>query len=179
VTVGGSDHLEAFRLDHGAERIEYRAIIIDEEDPGFVHGGGLAGACGSWRSRRANATSSVPRGFASLSLVSLGRLAARRDRDPGRDALLAVMGVVHGGVLARPQLGGRSRLAVLDKPRRSVPLEHRRPVQVSALERELFSRGINLLDYASLGHRLRWRSGDGAKRKRCTDGQRGDGFHEH
>jgi hypothetical protein len=47
---------------------------------------------------------------------------------------------------------------------------------VSALERELASRGIDLLDHASLDHRLRRRSGDGAKRKCRTDGQRGDGF---
>ena len=43
VAVCGADQLEAFRLDHGAERIEYRAIIIDQEDPGFVHGGGVPG----------------------------------------------------------------------------------------------------------------------------------------
>jgi hypothetical protein len=49
---------------------------------------------------------------------------------------------------------------------------------VSALERELFSGGIELLDYATLGHRLRWLSGDGAKRKGRTDGQRGESFHE-
>jgi hypothetical protein len=39
VTVCGADQLEAFGLDHGAEGIEHRAIIIDEEDLGFVHGG--------------------------------------------------------------------------------------------------------------------------------------------
>ena len=40
----------------------------------------------------------------------------------------------------------------------------------------MFSRGLDLLDHASLGRGLRRLSGDGAKRKRCTDGQRGDGF---
>jgi hypothetical protein len=54
VTVCGADQFEAFRLDRSAERIEHRAIIIDEEDPGFVMAGGVAGTCGSWRSRRAN-----------------------------------------------------------------------------------------------------------------------------
>ena len=54
VTVGCADHVEAFRLYHGAERIEHRAIIVDEENPGFVHCGRVAGACGSWRSRRAS-----------------------------------------------------------------------------------------------------------------------------
>jgi len=42
VTAGGADRPEAFRLDHGAESIEHRGIIIDEED-----GGGVAGTCGS------------------------------------------------------------------------------------------------------------------------------------
>ncbi len=54
VTVCGADQLETFGLDHGAEGIEHRAIIIDEEDPGFVHDGRAARACGSWRSRRTN-----------------------------------------------------------------------------------------------------------------------------
>ena len=52
VTVCGVDPLEAFRLDRSAERIEHRAIIIAQEDPGFVIAGGVAGTCGSWRSRR-------------------------------------------------------------------------------------------------------------------------------
>jgi hypothetical protein len=43
VAVCGADQLEAFRLDHGAERIEQRPVIIDQEDPGFVHGGGVPG----------------------------------------------------------------------------------------------------------------------------------------
>ena len=48
----------------------------------------------------------------------------------------------------------------------------------------MFSRrldflGLDLLDHALLGRGLRRRSGDGAKRKRCTDGQRGDDFHNH
>jgi hypothetical protein len=38
--------------------------------------------------------------------------------------------------------------------------------------------GIDLLDYASLGHRLRRLSGDGAKRKNGTNGQRSDGFYD-
>jgi hypothetical protein len=66
-------------------------------------------------------------GFASLSLVSLSRFAARRGRDPGRDALLSVAGVVHGGAPIRLQLGGRRRLAVHERPRRGAPLEGRRP----------------------------------------------------
>jgi hypothetical protein len=41
------------------------------------------------------------------------------------------------------------------------------------------SRGLDLLDHASLGRGLYRLSGDGAKRKRCTDGQCGDDLHEH
>jgi hypothetical protein len=43
----------------------------------------------------------------------------------------------------------------------------------------MLSRGLGLLDHASLGRGLYRLSGDGAKRKRCTDGQRGDDLHEH
>jgi hypothetical protein len=46
-------------------------------------------------------------------------------------SLLAVAGVVHGGALARLQIGGFSPLVVLDKPRRSVPLEGRRQLPLS------------------------------------------------
>jgi hypothetical protein len=59
---------------------------------------------------------------------------------------------------------------------------HSRSLSASAFQprtREvMFSRGLGLLDHASLSHGLR-RSGDGAKWKRCTDCQRGDDFYEH
>jgi hypothetical protein len=35
------------RRPRGAGRIEHRAIIIDEDYPGLIHGGGVADACGS------------------------------------------------------------------------------------------------------------------------------------
>ena len=112
---------------------------------------GLFTALTCWRLRelalpqgQCATVSSVTRGFASLSLVSLNRFAARRDRDPGRDALLAVASVVHGGVLARLQLRGCSPLAVFDKLRRSVPREGRCPLQVFVLERELLFCGLTI-----------------------------------
>ena len=37
---------------------------------------------------------------------------------------------------------------------------------------------LDLLDHAMLGRGLRWLSGDGAKRTRRTDGQRGDDFYD-
>jgi hypothetical protein len=83
--------------------------------------------------------------------MSPSHLAAPRDRNARRDALLPVASVFHIGTLARLQFGGCSRLAIFDKPRRSVPLEGSHPLQVSALESELFSRGVDLLDYAPLG----------------------------
>ena len=39
-----------------------------------------------------------------------GRFGARRDGDPGRDALAAMAGVVHGGPLGRLQLGAAASL---------------------------------------------------------------------
>ena len=45
------------------------------------------------------------------------------------------------------------------------------PLQTSAVECELFSRGIDLLDHTPLGHRLRRRSRDGTKRKCRADRQ--------
>ena len=45
VTVRGAHHLESFRFNDAAESVEDRAIIVDEEDSGFVHGGGKAGPC--------------------------------------------------------------------------------------------------------------------------------------
>jgi hypothetical protein len=36
VAVGRADHLKSFRLDHTAERVKRREIIINEEDPGIV-----------------------------------------------------------------------------------------------------------------------------------------------
>jgi hypothetical protein len=47
------------------------------------------------------------------------------------------------------------------------------------LSRRLDLRGIDLLDRTSLGHRVRRLSGDGAKRKRSSDRQIGDGLYEH
>ena len=121
------------------------------------------------------AVSRVPRGFASLS-----RFAARRDRDPGRDALLAVAGVVHGGALPLLQPGGcpacRSRQTASQRStRRSPSASGLQPI----VREIMFSRGLDLLDRASLGRGLRRLSGDGAKRKRSTDGQRDDGLYEH
>ena len=50
---------------------------------------------------------------------------------------------------------------------------------VQPIVREIMlSRGLGFLDHTSLGV-LRRLSGDGAKRKRCTDGQRGDDFQEN
>ena len=111
----------------------------------------------------------------SLSLVSPSRLAARRDRNVRRDALLAVASVFYIGTLAWLQLGGCSGLPIFDKSRRSVPPERSRPLQVSALEGELLLRGVDLLDHAPLAHQLRRWSGESAKRKRRPNRQRGDG----
>jgi len=111
----------------------------------------------------------------SLSLVSPSHLAARRDRNIGRDALLAVVSVFYIGTLARLQFGGCRGLAIFDKSRRSVPPERSRLLQISALEGELLLRVVDLLDHAPLAHLLRRWSGESAKRKRCSNRQRGDG----
>jgi len=87
VTVDGADHLEAFRLDHGAE---HRAIIIDEQDPGFVHGGGVQRPAGA----------GAPAG---PMCCAIKRARSAKSRSWSRRA--TATGLVYGGALARFQLG--------------------------------------------------------------------------
>jgi hypothetical protein len=95
--------------------------------------------------------------------------AGRQDRDPGRDACRG--GRSSRWHVRRLQLGGCSRLAVPERPRRGASLEVRPSasgLQPTVREVMLF-RGLDLLDHSSLGRGLRRLSGDGAKRKRRTN----------
>jgi hypothetical protein len=75
-------------------------MVIDEEAPRLMQV-----VCGSYRSRRVNL---LRYQACPAALRASAFRAAERDRDPGRDPLLALPGVVHTGAL-HPKVAVRFR----------------------------------------------------------------------
>ena len=126
-----------FRLEHGAERIEHRPIIIDEDDPGFAHGG-------EWQPP---ARAGAPAGPMCFGIKRAPWLC---EPEPfcraARSRSWSLRAACCGGRSSRwraprLQLGGCSRLAVLDKPRRGAPKVAIRFSCPTNCVRTLFSRG--------------------------------------